>query len=281
MRFLLSSLILLIASVCPVFAKYEAQQDICVKVDVGAGTGSGVIVTREIEPNVTRSFVWTAAHVVDALQNADGTFRNATIYYEWRHRGIVSGVCQIEARVIAYSHPERGHDLALLEIPHNNFKPVGSSATFDLSGDALEVGTEVLHVGAPSGLFNSCSLGIMSQTDRDILKNGITFDQTTVMGFPGSSGGAVFNLKTGEVVGLLVRGVGPGLNFIVPNRRIIKFAEDTDLRWAIDPTSPMPSIEELGAQVRHDGTLTIRQPRARARSIRARGGNIIKLLIGS
>jgi S1-C subfamily serine protease len=119
----------------------------------------------------------------------------------------------------------------------------------------------------------------MSQTDRDILKNGIKFDQTTVMGYPGSSGGAVFNLETGEVAGLLVRGIGPGLNFIVPTRRIIEFAEKADLRWAIDPTAKMPSLEELGGKVKHDGTLTIRQPASTTQSVRARGGSIIKLLV--
>lgn len=213
---------------------YSQVLSASVKVEVTGGSGSGVFITRQVGEFV-RTYVWTAGHVIDCLRNKDGSFRNAKIYREIREKGAYKDCEWFEARVIAYSNEE---DLALLEIlgdklPSNSY-PVSYTSFY--YGDILPIGTELVHVGSAAGLYNSVSLGIMSQTDRDI--EGCMYDQTTVMGYPGCSGGGVFTLD-GECIGLLTRG-GPGLNFIVPIRRMRAWAKEVDIEWALDHSIPVP-----------------------------------------
>ena len=213
---------------------YEQLQDATVRVDCSGGCGTGVLITRRVGL-VKKTFVWTAGHVVQLLQQGDGTFRNAVIYQEEREGGEYAGGMQTEARVIAYSAPESGEDLALLEVLKDNLT---DATTRFAETTVLPIGTELVHVGCTLGLYNSISRGIVSQTDRDILNTGHVFDQTTCMGYPGSSGGGVY-LTDGRCVGLLVRGAGPGLNFIVPTRRMSSWAKKMKIEWAINPASPV------------------------------------------
>jgi S1-C subfamily serine protease len=219
---------------------YRDLQALTVRVDIGSGCGTGVLVTRQIG-DVARTFVWTAGHVVSHLRNEDGTFRNATIYRENRENGRYKDKSQVEGKVIAYSDPDVGDDLALLEILQDNFCPVSVSAAFLLDTEISPVGTELVHVGCTLGLYNSVSRGIISQTDRDVLGTGAMFDQTSCMGYPGSSGGGVYRSKDGKCIGLLVRGAGPGVNFIVPTRRMLVWAKKMKIEWAINAAYPVPT----------------------------------------
>jgi S1-C subfamily serine protease len=216
---------------------YQALQDISVRVDIGQGCGTGVLVTRWVG-DVRKTFVWTAGHVVQSLRRPDGTFSNPHIYQEWREWGKYKGSTIVEAKVIAYSDPDIGDDLALLEVLQDNFAPESVSATFCTS--VLPIGTPLVHVGCTLGLYDSTSLGVISQTDRDMLRTGKMFDQTSVMGYPGSSGGGVY-LRDGRCIGLLVRGVGAGLNFIVPARRMTEWAKKMHVEWALNPGVNVPT----------------------------------------
>jgi S1-C subfamily serine protease len=218
---------------------YQALQTVSVRVDVGQGCGSGVLVTRQVG-DVTRTYVWTAGHVAEVLRKMDGTFGQATIYQEIRENGKLIGKRRSAANVVSYSDPDSGEDLALLEINRDNFVALSVSATFDLSDTIQPVGTPLIHCGSTLGLYNSISLGIMSQTDRDLLRTGRTFDQTSVMAYPGSSGGGVYT-QDGKCIGLLVRGVGAGLNFIVPARRIVPWAKKMKVEWAVNPAIKVPT----------------------------------------
>jgi len=60
------------------------------------------------------------------------------------------------------------------------------------------------------------------------------------MGYPGSSGGGVYT-RDGKCIGLLVRGAGPGLNFIVPTRRMLPWAKKMKIEWAMNPAVPVPT----------------------------------------
>jgi hypothetical protein len=75
--------------------------------------------------------------------------------------------------------------------------------------------------------------------------NGVIFDQTTVTAFPGSSGGGVFLKGDGRYVGMLVRGAGEQFNFTVPVRRLVSWADKVGVKWAVDETVPVPSLEDL------------------------------------
>jgi S1-C subfamily serine protease len=216
-------------------APHQMLQDISVRVEADHGCGTGVLVTRQLG-NVKRTFVWTAGHVAQLLMQPNGTFKSATIYQERRVDGRWVGEVRTEAKVLAYSDPEVGDDLALLEVLKDNF--TDASAEFDDSGKPSPIGTELVHVGCTLGLYDSVSYGIISQTDRDLLNTGKVFDQTSCMGYPGSSGGGVY-LKNGKCIGLLVRGAGAGLNFIAPTRRMWDWAVKYKLEWAIDPSRPV------------------------------------------
>jgi S1-C subfamily serine protease len=215
---------------------YNSLQQVSVKVEVGDGAGSGVLVSRKVG-SVWKTFVWTAGHVAESLKKSDGTFGNAVIYQETRSFGKFVSVKRTPAKVIAYSEANLEEDLALLEVLEDNFYK-GSAWFADESIPA--VGTNLIHVGSTLGIYNSVSLGIISQTDRDLLNTGKVFDQTSVMGYPGSSGGGVYRADNGACIGLLVRGAGAGINFIVPIRRMLPWAKANGVEWAINPDAPVP-----------------------------------------
>ena len=89
-------------------------------------------------------------------------------------------------------------------------------------------GDSVFIIGTPLGYenFNSVTLGIISAEQRDLspydegLGWSILF-QSDAQAYPGNSGGPVFNMH-GEVIGVLVAGVGPGLNYSVPVKLFIE-----------------------------------------------------------
>jgi len=221
------------------FILYQELQIYNVKIDAVYGSGSGVIVSRVVA-GVQKYYVWTAGHVVELVKESDGTFGDLTVISENRVDGKLYETSKYKAKVIAYSPSEGGHDLALLEIIDDCF--FACSAKF--SGVERErIGTEIIHCGSPLGLEDSLSLGVMSQTDRDILEDGKLFDQTSCMGYPGSSGGGVFTMD-GMCIGLLTRGAGAGLNFIVPTRRIIEFAKDANVMWAVDESAEVPLVRQ-------------------------------------
>jgi hypothetical protein len=76
-----------------------------------------------------------------------------------------------------------------------------------------------------------------------VYKNYV-FDQTTCAAFPGSSGGGVY-LADGRYYGMIVRGAGETFNLIVPLRRLAAWADKVGVKFAIDPSVPVPSAEEL------------------------------------
>src|ERR1700689_1757327 len=65
----------------------------------------------------------------------------------------------------------------------------------------LKVGEWVLAIGAPFGLENSATAGIVSAKGRPLDSGYVPFIQTDVPINPGNSGGPLFNMK-GEVVGI-------------------------------------------------------------------------------
>jgi len=150
---------------------------------------------------------------------------------------------------VKYSDAKDGEDLALLMIKKFNFVDKSAKFYVDKGGRGLPLGTNLYHVGSllGSGGSNSMTTGIMSQVGRMLSLNGgskVLFDQTTVTAFPGSSGGGVF-LTTGEYIGMLVRGAGETFNLIVPIRRMTDWAEEENIKWALDPEEKAPTLEEI------------------------------------
>ena len=256
----------------------EHLQDVSVTIRAengwSAGEGSGVIFTRKDENGNLINFVWTAAHVVDNLRTerrviVNGAprtlveFKDAKIIKVIRQNGRAVGRLELNAEVIKWSDADDGHDLALLRVRKLNF--ISDSVKFYLDKDIPALGTDLWHVGSLLGQLgaNSMTDGIYSQHGRLIPElNKLVFDQTTVAAFPGSSGGGVYLKKDARYIGMIVRGAGETFNLIVPIRRMVDWAKENDVMWALDPNVKMPdsdqirklAVEDTGAKFNDDET---------------------------
>lgn len=155
------------------------------------GAGSGFIVSED-------GYILTNAHVVE---NADVVTVRLTDRREF------------DAKVIG---TDRGTDVAVIKIEARNLPTVKIG-----NADTLEPGQWVLAIGAPFGLENSATAGIVSATSRALGGDSyVPFIQTDVAVNPGNSGGPLFNMN-GEVVGINSMifsrtGGYMGLSFAIP-----------------------------------------------------------------
>ncbi len=245
----------------------DTLQNTSVTISVdGRGRGSGTLFTREVAPDVYRSYVWTAAHVVDDLRRertvidpSTGTtrtiveFDDCQIYQETIQDGRKVQQTFNEVRLICFSNAETGDDQAILEVRLRNYTQL--TATFYLEDQIPGVGTELIHMGSLLGDLgsNSFTTGVTSQVGRLLAVTSNSsenvFDQTSAIAFPGSSGGGVYNMETGEYIGMLTAGIrdAQGFHWYVPVRRMHAWAKRMNLEWALDASVPMPSAEELKA----------------------------------
>lgn len=202
--------------------RYEAAQHKTVLIVAPDGQGTGTVVQRG-----SRTFIWTAAHVVEGHD----TVKVRTVIRHNYHR---VGITEFTGRVIAVN---KILDVALLHVdaPSKYFLP----AEFD-SLVPPPVGSAVYHVGNFLGadFDNSVSTGVISQHGvKPIDENGWPWpvvDQTTSVVNPGSSGGPVFNSANNKVIGILVGTIpGRGINFYVPTRALETWADSQGLGWAV------------------------------------------------
>jgi serine protease Do len=155
------------------------------------GIGSGFIVSAD-------GLILTNAHVVDG---ADEVTVRLTDRREFRARLLGS---------------DRRTDVAVLKIDAKGLTPV-------TVGDPAKarVGEWVVAIGAPYGLDNSVTSGIISAKSRALPGDSVVpFIQTDAAVNPGNSGGPLFNLR-GEVIGINSQifsrsGGFQGLAFAIP-----------------------------------------------------------------
>jgi S1-C subfamily serine protease len=247
-------------------------QSVSVTVSVdGRGRGSGTLFTREVEPGVYKTYVWTAGHVIEDLRyersvidRETGTkktvvgFKDCQIYQETIQDGRKVEQRYLDCRVLCYSNCETGDDQGLLEVRLRNYTQ--ETTDFYLGPDIPGIGTELIHMGSFLGDIGSCSFttGVTSQVGRllalEPMYSEAVYDQTSAVSFPGSSGGGVFNL-TGQYIGMLTGGIrdSQGFAWYVPVRRMREWARSMNLEWAMDATVPMPSEADLKAIPLDDG----------------------------
>ena len=155
------------------------------------GMGSGFIVSAD-------GIILTNAHVV---ANADEVAVRLTDHREFK------------AKVLG---TDRRTDVAVLKVDAKNLPTVRIG-----SSEHARVGEWVVAIGAPFGLDNTVTSGIISAKGRSLPGDSyVPFIQTDAAVNPGNSGGPLFNLK-GEVIGINSQifsrnGGFQGLAFAVP-----------------------------------------------------------------
>ena len=154
-------------------------------------TGSGFIVSGD-------GYILTNAHVV---KDADEVMVKLNDKREFKAK-----VIGIDLRT----------DVAVLKLNATNLPKVAIG-----NPDTIKVGEWVAAIGAPFGLENTMTVGIVSAKGRALpQENFVPFIQTDVAINPGNSGGPLFNLK-GEVIGINSQiysrtGGYMGLSFAIP-----------------------------------------------------------------
>jgi S1-C subfamily serine protease len=158
-------------------------------------TGSGVLISRDGK-------VMTAAHVVHAMDKIAVEFLGGET---------------VGARVLA---SEPAADLSLLQLDR---VPPGAAVSPMANSDAVQVGDEVIIVGAPYGLSHSLSVGYISArwAPNTVYRTMplAEFFQTDATINTGNSGGPMFNMA-GEVIGIVSHNISKGggsegLGFVV------------------------------------------------------------------
>jgi S1-C subfamily serine protease len=210
--------------------------------DSGSGSGSGVVLTED-------GFVLTNNHVVAGsgtvqVRTSDGALHDAEIV-----------------------GTDSASDLAVLRLDGaEGLTP----ATF-ADSDEVQVGDVSVAIGAPLGLSNTVTDGIISATDRAVA-TGSTQDDATVIDAlqtdaainPGNSGGALVN-GAGEVIGIntaiaTVAGGGPGaqsqsgnigVGFAIPSNTAQRIA-----REIIETGSATRAVLGVAARTASDGQNT-------------------------
>jgi len=153
--------------------------------------GSGFIVSPD-------GLILTNAHVVDGAKEVTVKLID--------HR-------EFKAKVLG---TDKTSDIAVLKIDAHGLPPVRLG-----NSDSLGVGDYVLAIGAPFGLEETATAGIVSATGRSLPGDGaVPFIQTDAAVNPGNSGGPLFD-STGAVVGINSQiytnsGGYEGVSFAIP-----------------------------------------------------------------
>ena len=155
--------------------------------------------------------VLTNAHVVGAAKTVAAKFGYGSLQ---------------DAQVIAV---DQGRDLAILQLP----TPPKQWAQFG-SAARVKPGEDVAALGAPLGLENSVTKGIISSRDRRI--GNRHFLQIDAALNPGNSGGPVVDAR-GAVIGVstVVAERAQNIGFAVPSETIVAFLNDHQIAFATYP----------------------------------------------
>lgn len=173
--------------------------------------GSGVLVS-------TDGKIITAAHVVHAMDEISVEF---------------FGGETIPARIIA---SEPAADLAMIQLTR---VPPGAQIARLGDSDRVQVGQQVLVIGAPYGLSHSFSAGwISAKWKPNTAYRSMPlaeFFQTTAAINTGNSGGPMFN-TAGEIIGIVSHNISrsggsEGLGFVVTMKSVRHFLMEREWAW--------------------------------------------------
>lgn len=175
--------------------------------DGNIGVGSGVLYRANGE-----LYVLTAAHVVE--EGAMCLIDQKSIDDD--------SVCKMwQGEVVARDNDS---DWAIIRLVGES-QGIRVGTTFMPS--PLRVGNEVYVVGSPLGEENTITEGIVANHKRSVSWNNDRHTVITCNGAPGSSGGGVYDAKTGKCIGIVVRlNRGANLLYVVSIETILKDLEE-------------------------------------------------------
>jgi S1-C subfamily serine protease len=164
----------------------------------GECQGSGCIISSD-------GYIFTAKHVTDG---------DAESYVVTLDNG--------DEYPVVKALEVKDHDVSILKI--NPKQPLPYCELADVG--EMRPGDMLFIMGSPLGKFNvnTVTLGVLSYMERDLDSIVSSYYphygwtpvfQSDAAAYPGNSGGPVFNMD-GEVVGVLVAGMAPSLNYSVP-----------------------------------------------------------------
>jgi serine protease Do len=178
-----------------------------------ATQGSGVLVSKD-------GLIWTAAHVVQSAELVQVEFLDGEVY---------------EANVLS-SNPMA--DVALLKI-NGEFELKDKKVVKIGNSDMQNIGDDIFVIGAPFGIKQSLSKGIISGKHYpDTLNNSfmnVEFLQTDAAINIGNSGSPMFNMK-GEIIGVTSRihsasGSFNGIGFAISSNTAKRLLMDQPNVW--------------------------------------------------
>ncbi len=180
------------------FYEYDPVESFATNLE---GVGSGVVLDSE-------GLVLTNYHCVQNSDTLQVKTKSDQVY-----GAVIVGI-------------DKESDLALLRV---NTTDAMQPITFADSSKAVPT-DEVFAVGAPEGLYQTVTKGIVSAVDRDITEGKkVIFEdmiQTDTPVNPGNSGGPLLNTK-GEMIGLITLKYtyGESLGFAIPSNKIKSLIE--------------------------------------------------------
>jgi serine protease Do len=226
--------------------------------------GSGFIVSSD-------GLILTNAHVVDGAKEVTVKLMD--------HR-------EFKAKVLG---TDKTSDIAVLKIDAHGLPTVRLG-----NSDALGVGDYVLAIGAPFGLEETATAGIVSATGRSLPGDGaVPFIQTDAAVNPGNSGGPLFD-STGAVVGINSQiytnsGGYQGVSFAVPinlaqgvEQQIVKTGKVEHGRLGVEVQNVDQSLSESFKLKAPEGALVAQVvPDSAAAKAGIKPGDVILKLNGS
>jgi hypothetical protein len=152
-------------------------------------------------------------------------------------------------QVAGVLNTDKQNDLAVLKVIGKDFRPLPLG-----DSEGAHVGDKVLAIGSPLGLDETVSDGLISGIRE---ADGFKFFQTTAAISPGSSGGALLNLR-GQVIGVTASQLttGQNLNFAIPVN-YVKSLLDVNVTMSFSPPASSSVVEQKKPQPEVSAPLSI------------------------
>ena len=176
-------------------------------ITIQRGTGSGII----LDPN---GYIITNAHVVELARQV-----KVLIPLSAGEKATKKSILRVHARVVGGQVVGVDHetDLAVIKVQEKDLPYLELA-----DSDEVDQGQIVLAFGAPFGMENTMTMGIVSSVARQLeLEAPVVYIQTDATINPGNSGGPLVN-ASGEVIGVNTliftqSGGSEGIGFAVPS----------------------------------------------------------------